>query len=110
MGLKAGRRPPPYGIMMNVYGHKPKTIVPGWPFSSPSDSLCRSKPTWPGRLDTFVSGGLSSGLGVLETAVKEAEEEANVSRDVAKGMVAAGTVGYGLRTNLYNEKAPIWPL
>ncbi len=47
--------------------------------------------------DPFVSifqvgGGLSAGFGVVETAVKEAEEEANVPEGIARRMVPAGTV------------------
>ena len=39
-----------------------------------------------------MSGGLSTGFGVHETAVKEALEEANVSEELTKGMKAAGVV------------------
>ncbi len=39
-----------------------------------------------------MGGGLSTGFGVVETAVKEAEEEANVPEDIARRMVPAGTV------------------
>jgi len=53
-----------------------------------------TKQTWPGKLDSFVGGGLSEGLGVLETAVKEAAEEANVPEDLAVGMKAAGSVSF----------------
>ena len=53
-----------------------------------------TKPTWPGLLDTFVGGGLSEGLGVLETAVKEAGEEANVPQDLARTVRSAGTVSF----------------
>ena len=45
-------------------------------------------------VDSFVGGGLSEGLGVLETAVKEAAEEANVPEDLAVGMKAAGSVSF----------------
>ena len=37
---------------------------------------------------------MSEGLGVLETAVKEAAEEANVPEDLAFGMKAAGSVSF----------------
>ena len=37
---------------------------------------------------------MSEGLGVLETAVKEAAEEANVPEDLAVGMKAAGSVSF----------------
>ena len=50
------------------------------------------KPTWPGRLDNFVAGGLSSGYSVRETVIKETEEEANLPRHIAERMQAAGCI------------------
>ncbi|XP_059078536.1 uncharacterized protein LOC131876999 [Tigriopus californicus] len=52
------------------------------------------KPTWPGMWDNFVSGGLSTGFGIAETAVKEAQEEANVSPVLAKTMKPGGVVTF----------------
>ena len=34
------------------------------------------KPTYPGKLDNMVAGGLPLGIGVLENLIKEASEEA----------------------------------
>jgi len=53
-----------------------------------------NKPTWPGMMDSFVGGGLSEGLGVLETAIKEAGEEANVPRSLAVKMKESGAVTF----------------
>ena len=53
-----------------------------------------SKPTWPNMMDNFVGGGITEGIGVLETAVKEAGEEANVPAEIATNMKAAGTVTF----------------
>jgi 8-oxo-dGTP pyrophosphatase MutT (NUDIX family) len=39
-----------------------------------------------------VGGGLSSGLGIRETAIKEAFEEANVPQDIAMKMKSVGIV------------------
>lgn len=50
------------------------------------------KPTWPGRLDNFVAGGLSSGYSIRETVIKETNEEANLPRNIAERMVSAGCV------------------
>ena len=36
-------------------------------------------------LDNFVSGGLTEGRGVLETAIKEAAEEAGLTDQLATG-------------------------
>jgi len=53
-----------------------------------------TKQTWPGKLDSFVGGGLSEGVGVLATAVKEAAEEANVPEALAVTMKPAGSVSF----------------
>ena len=53
-----------------------------------------TKPTWPGMNDNFVGGGLSSGMGVRETAIKEAGEEANVPEHLAVQMKQAGSVSF----------------
>ncbi|CAB4062077.1 unnamed protein product [Lepeophtheirus salmonis] len=37
-----------------------------------------------GRWDNFVGGGLSEGFGIFETAIKEANEEANVPNELAQ--------------------------
>lgn len=38
----------------------------------------RTKSTYGGMLDNTVAGGISSGMGVLETVVKESMEEASI--------------------------------
>jgi len=53
-----------------------------------------TKPTYPGKLDNFVSGGLTEGRGVLETAIKEAAEEAGLTDQLATGLQPCGTVSY----------------
>lgn len=56
------------------------------------------KPTWPGMMDNFVGGGVTEGLGVAETAVKEAAEEAGLNADLASKLVSAGSVSFLHRT------------
>lgn len=54
-----------------------------------------TKQTWPNLLDSFVGGGLSEGNSVLDTALKEAGEEANVPRKMAEvGLKHAGSVSF----------------
>jgi len=53
-----------------------------------------SKQTWPNMMDNFVGGALADGVGVLETAVKEAAEEANVPESLATEMRPAGSVSF----------------
>ncbi|XP_065182801.1 uncharacterized protein LOC135813686 [Sycon ciliatum] len=54
----------------------------------------KTKPTFPGLLDQIVAGGIGNGLGVRETVIKEAEEEAGMSADIAERAVAAGCISY----------------
>ena len=64
----------------------------------------KTKTTWPGKMNSFVGGGIASGHGVRESAVKEANEEASVTEDWAKTMVSAGTVSYAKNYKaLYRE-------
>lgn len=42
----------------------------------------------------MVSGGLSVGYGILETAIKEAEEEASIPLHLSKNLVSAGCVSF----------------
>lgn len=53
-----------------------------------------TKQTWPNKWDNMVSGGLSVGFGIRETAIKEAAEEASVPEDLAQSMVSAGCVSF----------------
>lgn len=53
-----------------------------------------SKQTWPNMMDNFVGGALADGVGVLETAVKEAAEEANVPEWLASELRPAGSVSF----------------
>jgi len=53
-----------------------------------------NKQTWPNMLDNFVGGALAEGLGVLETAIKEAAEEANVSEELAMDLRPSGSVSF----------------
>lgn len=54
----------------------------------------QQKPTWPGKLDNMVSGGLTSGLGVLEAMHKESWEEAGLPRDLLPSIRSAGSVSF----------------
>ena len=56
------------------------------------------KPTWPGMMDNFVGGGVTEGLTVAETAVKEAAEEAGVDDALAAKLVPVGSVSFLHRT------------
>jgi len=64
-----------------------------------------SKQTWPGMLDSFVSGGISAGSNLLESAKIELKEEANVCEDLSKMMKSAGAVSF-----LHVNEHGIYPL
>lgn len=54
-----------------------------------------SKPTYGGLLDNTVAGGISSGMSILDTLVKESEEEASFPESLVRGGAkAVGTVSY----------------
>ena len=50
----------------------------------------------PGKLDHIVAGGVPAGLSPAETLVKEAEEEAAIPAELARGAVHVGTITYAM--------------
>merc|ERR550532_2405140 len=82
-----------YGVHINGYVNHSSLGLCLW-FQKRS----LTKPTWPGMMDNFVGGGLSESMGVLEAAIKEAEEEANVPKELAVTMKAAGAVTFRQRS------------
>uniref|UniRef100_A0A0A9WYM3 Nudix hydrolase domain-containing protein n=1 Tax=Lygus hesperus TaxID=30085 RepID=A0A0A9WYM3_LYGHE len=64
----------------------------------------QTKQTWPGKWDNMVAGGLSVGYGVLETAYKEAEEEANIPPHLLRNLVSRGCVSF-----YYESEKGIFP-
>lgn len=57
------------------------------------------KPTWPGMMDNFVGGGVTEGLSVAETAVKEAAEEAGIDEVLAAKLVPCGSISFLHKTD-----------
>lgn len=51
-----------------------------------------TKQTWPSYWDNCVSGGLSVGFGINETAIKEAGEEAGIPNHLLTKLKSAGCV------------------
>lgn len=78
-----------YGVHINGYvNHSLRGLCMWIQRRSPT------KQTYPGKLDNFVGGGLTEGRGVLETALKEAAEEAGLSPQLAAGLKASGTISF----------------
>ena len=50
----------------------------------------------PGKLDHIVAGGVPAGLGVNETLVKEAAEEAAIPADLARRAERVAVIGYAM--------------
>ena len=76
-----------YGVDVNGYVLQDDGSISLW-----MQKRSKTKPTWPGRLDNFVAGGLSSGYSIRETVIKETEEEANLPKHIAEKMEPAGCV------------------
>ena len=66
-----------YGVHMTIYVDVPEVGCKIW-----VPKRARTKPTWPGYLDNSVAGGIPAGLGVFESLVKEAMEEASDLEDM----------------------------
>jgi 8-oxo-dGTP pyrophosphatase MutT (NUDIX family) len=50
----------------------------------------------PGKLDHIVAGGVPAGLGVAETLIKEAGEEASIPPELAARAVPVGGIAYAM--------------
>lgn len=78
-----------YGVSINGYITHPEKGLCIW-----FQQRAPNKATWPNKWDNMVSGGLSVGYGIQETAIKEAEEEASIPLDISKNIVSAGCVSF----------------
>lgn len=78
-----------YGVDINGYVKHPTKGLCVW-LQQRSDT----KQTWPGKWDNMVSGGLSVGFGIKETAIKEAAEEASLPEYLTQKLVSAGCVSF----------------
>nr|XP_032833476.1 nudix hydrolase 20, chloroplastic-like [Petromyzon marinus] len=78
-----------YGVHMNGYTHHPSHGLCLW-----IGRRSESKQTYPGKLDNMAAGGLAVGVGIKETLVKEAAEEAGIPACLAERAVPVGTVSY----------------
>ncbi|XP_052804255.1 uncharacterized protein LOC128234213 isoform X2 [Mya arenaria] len=80
-----------YGVHINGYTYRDGKIMMWVGRRSPT------KPTFPNMLDNMCAGGLASGLGVMECAIKECREEASVDDETLKSLRPAGAVSYCYR-------------
>ncbi|KAJ7594380.1 nudix hydrolase 20 [Mycena floridula] len=88
-----------YGIHASIYKEL-ETEDGHHDFSIWVPTRSRTKQTWPGLLDNTVAGGVSSGMGMFESLVKECMEEASISESlVRKYAKATGSISYFIRTD-----------
>lgn len=78
-----------FGVEINGYIRCPSRGMCIW-----LQQRSATKQTWPNRWDNMVSGGVSVGHGVRETAIKEAAEEASIPSTLAEKIVSAGCVSF----------------
>ncbi|XP_066993580.2 uncharacterized protein [Anabrus simplex] len=78
-----------YGVDINGYVMDPEKGLCIW-----LQQRSATKQTWPGKWDNMVGGGLSVGYGILETAIKEAAEEASIPIELMEKLCPAGCVSF----------------
>ncbi|XKL61866.1 hypothetical protein PGB90_001699 [Kerria lacca] len=78
-----------YGVDINGYTNDPKKGLCIW-----LQKRSRTKQRWPGKWDNMVGGGLSCGYSILETAFKEAEEEASIPNELMLKLKSCGSVSF----------------
>jgi len=82
-----------YGVHINGYVQSQDGRKSIW-----LQKRSKTKQTYPGKLDSLVGGGLTVGLGVMETAVKELNEEAGLDlhehQDKALQLLPRGSVTF----------------
>ena len=82
-----------YGIHMNGLVRKDDDVYVWVAVRS------KSKPFWPGMLDQMVAGGQPEGISLIDNLVKEAEEEADIPKDVANTATYEGEIHYCAATH-----------
>lgn len=78
-----------YGVDINGYTKDPVKGLCIW-----LQRRSRTKQRWPGRWDNMVGGGVSVGYNILETALKEAEEEASIPSELMLKLTPCGSVSF----------------
>nr|CAG4651840.1 EOG090X06MA [Triops cancriformis] len=79
-----------FGVDINGYTRHPTLGFCIW-----LQKRAHTKPTWPGALDNMVGGGLSVGYSILETALKEAGEEASIPEELLRERLkSVGSVSF----------------
>jgi Domain of unknown function (DUF4743) len=83
-----------YGVHLNGYRRDGNAMLLWVGHRAPNKRVA------PDKLDNLVAGGIGNGHGLLETLVKEADEEAMIPPDLIAQAVPAGAVSYRMETGL----------
>jgi hypothetical protein len=83
-----------YGVHLNGYRSNGSELLLWIGRRAPNKSVA------PDKLDNIVAGGIGNGHGLIETLVKEADEEAAIAPDLIAQAVPAGAVSYRMETAL----------
>lgn len=78
-----------YGVHLNGFVREDKNKIKMW--------IGRRSATsglYPNKLDQLVAGGLGAGFTPRETLIKECEEEANISKNLAQQAKSVGVITY----------------
>ncbi|RUS71469.1 hypothetical protein EGW08_020768 [Elysia chlorotica] len=78
-----------YGVHINGFTRSAKGELKMW-----IGRRSKTKQTFPDMLDNMCAGGLPAGMGVLECARKECQEEANVSDQLLDRLKPVGCISY----------------
>jgi len=63
-----------------------------------------TKPEHPGKLDHLVAGGIPAGLSAWDVIIKECQEEANISPELARHARPVSLISYMLDANLRRHR------
>ncbi|MFK5983948.1 MAG: DUF4743 domain-containing protein [Pseudomonadota bacterium] len=82
-----------YGVHINAY------VIKQGKYSLWVAKRSQDKPTWPGKLDHLVAGGHGSGMAIKTTMLKECQEEAGMSEEIAKHAIPVASINYNQQVN-----------
>ncbi|XP_046852027.1 nudix hydrolase 24, chloroplastic-like [Xenia sp. Carnegie-2017] len=88
-----------YGVHINGYKMDKDNNISMWIARRSS-----TKPTYPGKLDQIAAGGIASNHSILDTLIKECDEEASVPASLARKAVPCGAISY-----CYEDERGIFP-
>ncbi|GFO27540.1 nudix hydrolase 20, chloroplastic-like, partial [Plakobranchus ocellatus] len=78
-----------YGVHINGFTRGPDGEMKMW-----IGRRSKTKQTFPDMFDNMCAGGLAAGMGILECAKKECQEEASVSDKLLERLKPVGCVSY----------------